>query len=170
MSSCLDSSTTPGTSNSCCLEADHSMQMLAWSILGNVAVSVGQPVPVLVDAGLLQLLVDVVAFGVSGTCSDAASAAWFGCLTPEQLSASQQLAWSTLQEVRGDGLACMLQSKELRCTCLRAALCSSGCDTQSHVSQGTQQHDLLPHVWWAAQDTCTHWPAFAAAGGALLQG
>lgn len=89
---------TASSSNSGSLEADHNMQLLAWSILGNAAASAEAALEAVVQGGLLQLLVEAVAHGVTATgCS---SAGWFARLAPEQMSATKQLAWSTLQQVQ----------------------------------------------------------------------
>jgi len=76
------------------------MQLLAWGILGNAAAAI-EPCPDgCVQAGLLQLLLDAAAYvvPVSGRGSSS-SAEWLSRLSPEQLSASKQSAWSTLQQV-----------------------------------------------------------------------
>jgi hypothetical protein len=92
------SGVTPSSSNSATLEADHSMQLLAWSTLGNAAASCTPALDVFVQGGLLQLLLDTVAYGIAGL-SGGSNAAWLARLSPEQLSASKQLAWSILQQV-----------------------------------------------------------------------
>lgn len=93
------SGATPSSSNSATLEADHSLQLLAWGTLGSAAVGCAPALDAFVQGGLLQLLLDTVAYGTTGVSSSGSSAAWLARLSPEQLSASRQLAWSTLQQV-----------------------------------------------------------------------
>jgi hypothetical protein len=93
------SGATPNSSNSATLEADHSMELLAWTILGNAAASCAPALDAFVQGGLLQLLLDTVAHSTAGV-SGGSNAAWLARLSPEQLSASKQLAWSILQQVR----------------------------------------------------------------------
>jgi hypothetical protein len=93
---------TPSSSNSGSLEADHNMQLLAWSMLGHAAASAEVALEAVVQEGLLQLLLDAVSHGVTAAgCSRSGSCAgWFARLAPEQMSATRQLAWSTLQQVQ----------------------------------------------------------------------
>jgi hypothetical protein len=97
------SGATPSASNSSTLEADHNMQLLAWAILGSAAAKAEPAREAFVQAGLLQLLLDTAAFGCCGGTAVGSERvlchAWLGRLAPEQLAASKQLAWSTLQQV-----------------------------------------------------------------------
>lgn len=81
------------------------MQLLAWAILGSAAAKAEPAREAFVQAGVLQLLLDTAAYACSGGATVGTGGGlchgWLGRLAPEQLAASKQLAWSTLQQVGG---------------------------------------------------------------------
>lgn len=115
------SGATPSASNSSTLEADHNMQLLAWAILGSAAAKAEPAREAFIQAGLLQLLLDTAAFGCCGGTmvgsERALCHARLGRLSPEQLAASKQLAWSTLQQVGWRDGAVVVAG--CRCSCGR---------------------------------------------------
>lgn len=119
---------TPSSSNSGSLEADHNMQLLAWSFLGKAAAEAGIALAALVESGLLQLLLDAASYGVTPAGLNSSNAGWFARLAPEQMCATKQLAWSVLQQVGGVVTAsslAQLLAKQLLCWCPQA---STGCE------------------------------------------
>jgi hypothetical protein len=77
------------------------MQLLSWSILANAAASSDAALEAAVGAGLLQLLLQAVTHGITAgnSSSSVSSTGWFQRLSPEQVAATRQLAWSTLTQV-----------------------------------------------------------------------
>jgi hypothetical protein len=95
------------TSNERSIEVDHCMLLLVWTTLGNMAAASAPGLEALLQAGLLHLLLSAAEHGrlqscagcTAGSSASAAVLAWWARLTAQQLAASQQLAWSLLQQV-----------------------------------------------------------------------
>jgi hypothetical protein len=103
-SCCSCGGSSNATANEASVTADHTMQLLAWSTLGDVAAASGPGLTALLQAGLLGLLLSVAQDGSlpAGGCSSttmASVAAWWARLAPEQLAASQHHAWLLLQQL-----------------------------------------------------------------------